>query len=219
MDEICDVARRQLATGGPGAVTWRVIAREVGMGPASLYTYFDGLDALFTELIVRSYRSIAAAVAAAIDAFTTRPAGDRLMVGPLAYRHWARRHRAEFNLVFTDQLPGFVAPPGGPTVDAQTAIFRPIAGVLAEVRAARDGVDPEVLGDPVTATGDALDEFLGLWGLFHGLVILEVNHHLDWVDPASTFESRLRWAIDALDLPPASPDTVDRFDRWCSEQS
>lgn len=211
IDEICAAARRQLAEGGAAAVSWRGIAREVGMGPASLYTYFPSLEALFTELILRSFRSLADAVTRAIAALASAPVGDRLLAGPLAYRAWALEHPQEFNLVFTDQLPGFVAAPDGPTVDAQTSIFRPMATTIMEARI-QHGRPGDPGADPIEiATPEDLAEFVGLFGLFHGLTSLEVNHHLGWIDAPSVFEARVRHAIAALDLPAAAPDTADRL--------
>lgn len=211
IDEICTVARRQLAEGGVAAVSWRGIAREVGMGPASLYTYFSSLEALFTELIVRSFRSLADAVTRAIAALAGAPVGDRLLAGPLAYRAWALAHPQEFNLVFTDQLPGFVAAPDGPTVDAQTAIFRPMAATVVEARIAQ-GRRGDPGADPIeTATPEDLADFIGLLGLFHGLTSLEVNHHLDWIDAPRVVEDRVRAAIAAIGLPAAAADTAERL--------
>ena len=43
-------ARRLLEEGGAGNVSMRAIARAVGMGPASLYTYFDSLSKLGGKL-------------------------------------------------------------------------------------------------------------------------------------------------------------------------
>ncbi len=208
VDELCAEARRQLAAGGPAAVSWRGLARAVGMSPAALYTYFSGLDELFTELILRIFGELAAATERAVAAFDDASAGDRILAGPLAYRRWALAHRAEFNLVFTDQLPGYAAEPGGATVEGQTAIFRPMARAIAEAL----GIDPGP--DPTSRPPEEVERFVGLWGLFHGLVTLEVNHHLDWVDSAAVFERRLRWAIDAAGLPPAEPDLVARFEAW-----
>jgi AcrR family transcriptional regulator len=209
VDEITAEARRQLEAGGPAGVSWRSIARHVGLSPASLYTYFASLDELFTELLLRSYGALAAATTEALAAFADTPVGDRLLVGPLAYRRWALEHRAEFNLVFTDQIPGYAAEPGGPTVDAQVAVFRPMAATLAEAR----GVGREALGDD-PARSPELETSLGLWGLFHGLTTLEVNHHLDWLDAAAVFEGRMRAALDAACLPAAAADTARRFERW-----
>jgi AcrR family transcriptional regulator len=210
VDDIRDEARRQLEQGGASAVSWRGIARAVGMSPASLYTYFDGLDALFTDLLLESYGSLAAAVRSGVGAFGDGPPADRLLAGPLAYRHWALAHRGEFNLIFTDQIPGYAAAPGGATVDAQVAVFEPMARAMAEAAGRRATADPRHASD-----GD-VERFLGLWGIFHGLTSLEVNHHLDWVDAARVYERRVRWAIESLGLPAASPALARRFRTWAS---
>ncbi len=206
--EITDEARRLLEAGGAAAVSWRAIARSVGLSPASLYTYFGSLDELFTELLLQSYGRLAASGASAIEAFADAPVGDRLLVGPIAYRDWALANRGQFNLIFTDQLPGYAAAPGGPTVDAQMDVFRPMVSVLAEAQ----GID---FDESIMSTQSPnLDAFLGFWGTFHGLTTLEVNHHLDWVDSARIYDTQLRWHLQHLDLPPAAPDVPDRFEQW-----
>lgn len=171
-------ARSQLVESGPGGVTWRGIARSVGINPASLYTYFDSLDDVFTALIADSFERLGAAIQAATSGGS---ATDRLTQLARAYRRWAVAHPAEFNLIFSDQLPGYAAPPGGPTVAAQSSIFGPFAAVLAELMGAgpnevvTDGSNPPTLPDDVSG-------IVGLWGTMHGLVMLEINHHLPFVD-------------------------------------
>lgn len=183
IEDIVGEAESLLAAGGPSAVSLRAIARAVGMSAPSLYTYFASLDDLFTELIVRSYGSLAAEVAGEVEALSAAPLDARLRAGPSAYRSWALVNRQRFNLIFFDQIVGYEAPAEGPTVEAQTAVLRPIASCYAEAT----GSDLEELIEP----GERLDAFLGWWGSFHGLVALEVNHHLDWVDAHRVFEERL----------------------------
>src|SRR5262245_24605497 len=72
-------AAQQLAAGGPGAVSLRGIAREVGVSPAALYGYFDSLDDLFTALVTDGYDSLADAVAAAVDEHRDAPPGERML--------------------------------------------------------------------------------------------------------------------------------------------
>ena len=62
-------------------------------------------------LLLASYGRLAEATAAAVAAFADDPPADRAFVSILAHRHWALAHRNEFNLIFTDQLPGYAAPP------------------------------------------------------------------------------------------------------------
>ncbi len=160
------------------------------MSAPSLYTYFPSLGHVFTELIVQSFESLADAVRGAVVSVADQPLETRLLAGPRAYRAWAIEHPQPFNLVFFEQIDGYQAPPEGPTVDAQTAVLLPIATLYAEAC----GIEVETLEQP----GEDLDGFLGWWGAFHGLVALEVNHHLDWVDPESVFEHRLRGDVAAL---------------------
>ncbi|MFF0817176.1 TetR/AcrR family transcriptional regulator [Rhodococcus sp. NPDC003318] len=194
-------ARRQLAAGGPSSVSMRAIARGVGLSSASLYTYFDGLDDVFTLLLLGSYRSLAEATATAVTAFGDAPPADRALVGILAHRRWALAHRSEFNLIFSDQLPGYQAPPGGPTVAAQTEVFEPIVDALRSLRT------PDLSAEELTV----------VWAAFHGAVSLEVNHHLDWLgDPAAMHELAARRAFTGVGLPDPTSNLRERFEKWAA---
>lgn len=193
VDDVVSEAFRLLEHGGPAAVTLRGIAREVGVTAPALYTYFPSLAELFTELIVRSYRSLEAGVAAALATSSDLDLAERLAAGPVAYRAWAIEHRQRFNLIFFDQIAGYAAPPDGPTVDAQTAVLRPIA---AEYATARGRTIDDLLGDT-----ELLDDFLAWWGAFHGIVALEVNHHLDWRHPEAIFLRHLDASVHQLVSP------------------
>lgn len=197
-------ARRLLEEGGAANVSMRAIARGVGLGPASLYTYFDSLDDIFTLLLLSSYESLATATAAAVEAFADEPPADRALAGILAHRRWALAHRNEFNLLFTDILPGYAAPPGGPTVDAQVKVFQPLIDTLTEL-------DPAELDLTVEQAS------IVMWSALHGAVALEVNHHLDWVDdPAAAHETTVRRALAGIGAPAPSKTLRTRFDRWAA---
>lgn len=173
VEEMKAVARRQLAEGGRAGVSWRGIAREVGLDPASLYTYFDNLDDLFTALLLDSYGALAASVEATEAAGRRRAPRRRLLDLVRTYRDWALAHPSQYNLLFTDQIPGYAAPPDGPTVDAQVRVFDPF----------RRALDDELGTSFAASTALSVTQerqLLGLFGLLHGLVALEVNHHLDW---------------------------------------
>ena len=197
-------ARRLLDEGGAANVSMRAIARDVGLGPASLYTYFDGLDDVLTLLLLASYGRLAEATAAAAAHFAGAPPADRALAVTLAYRRWGVDHPNELNLVFTDQLPGYAAPEGGPTIDAQVEVFRPLTEAVAEVAASG-----------ATGLDDSDGARAGVWAAFHGFVLLEANHHLVWLDdPAAAYEAAVRRAFTAVGLPDPAPDVRPRFDRW-----
>ncbi len=202
-------ARRLLDEGGAANVSMRAIAREVGLGPASLYTYFDGLDAVLTMLLLASYGRLAEATAAAADHFADAPPSDRALAVTLAYRRWGLDHPNELNLVFTDQLPGYVAPEGGPTIDAQVEVFRPLTEAIAEL-----------VASGTAEAADTDEARASVWAAFHGFVMLEANHHLVWLDdPADAYEVAVRRAFRAVGLPDPSPDVRLRFDRWAGASS
>lgn len=197
-------ARRLLDEGGPGTVSMRAIAREVGVAPASLYTYFEGLDDVFTMLLLSSYRRLADATAAAAARFADEPPQDRAFAAILGHRRWALEHRNEFNLLFTDQLPGYAAPEGGPTIEAQTEVFRPMIAAFAEL-------------EPRDEVAVIADVGVAIWAAFHGAVTLEVNHHLDWLDdPAAIHERVVRAALDGAGVPAPAADLRARFEQWRS---
>jgi len=198
-------ARRLLDEGGAGNVSMRAIARGVGLGPASLYTYFDSLDDIFTLLLLSSYKSLATAIATAVTAFANDPPGDRAFAGILAHRRWALAHRNEFNLLFTDVLPGYAAPPGGPTVEAQIQVFQPIVDALSELGPTDPGLTVEQAS-------------IVVWCAIHGAVALEVNHHLDWLDdPAAAHETTVRRALASVGAPEPAKTLSKRFSRWAAK--
>ena len=161
-------------------MTWRGISRSVGINPASLYTYFDSLDDVFTALIADSFERLGSAIQKTAKAAPDSSPLERVTDLALAYRQWAVEHPAEFNLIFSDQLPGYAAPPDGPTVAAQTSIFGPFAVALAELM----GIDPSEVeheSGPPPLPDDAAS-FVGLWGTMHGMVMLEINNHLPFLD-------------------------------------
>lgn len=193
--QILDVAGQQVADHGPGGVSWRGIAREVGMNPASLYTYFDRMDDLYTALILEAFQALAEAVQTASDAAVAGDPIEHLIACCSGYRTWAIENPARFNLIFSDQIPGYAAPPGGPTVDAEIAVFRPMNQAME--RLTNKPTDP---GDLTDLPVDEQDRHCILFGLLHGLVTLEVNHHLPpGLDHAGRFEQRLLRAVSSLD--------------------
>lgn len=195
MSDVVDAARGHLAEGGPASVSWRGIAREVGVNPASLYTYFDSLDDLFTAVITSSFGRLGAAVGGAAEGAAELEPAERLMACAHAYRAWALGHPAEFNLIFTDRIPGYEAPPGGPTVEVQKAVFGPFVAALDEL----SGNEPTEPGArPGVAVGPL--ERISLWAAMHGFVMLEINHHLPFVaDHERAFDDGMRRWLTLLD--------------------
>ncbi|MFD1271356.1 TetR/AcrR family transcriptional regulator [Streptomyces kaempferi] len=64
-EEVKAAALRQLAEGGPEALSLNAVAKQLGMTGPALYRYFANRDSLLTELVVDAYEALASALARA----------------------------------------------------------------------------------------------------------------------------------------------------------
>lgn len=175
--EIIEIGRRQLADGGVAKVNWRAIATEVGMNPASLYTYVDGITDLYTRILASSFRSLADAVDTAARTAADLDARSRVLACARAYQAWAVAKPNEFNLIFTDQIPGYVAPSEGPSFQAAMDVNAPFIDAVVEALTGRTGA---------TSLDDLTDDeqlaAYALRSMMHGFTSLEINHHSPYAE-------------------------------------
>jgi AcrR family transcriptional regulator len=207
--QIKDAALAQVAGQGAAALSIRGVARAIGMSPAGLYRYYASRDALLTDLLVDAYNDLAAAVAGAAGLPAAGPAdaGPPAVPDPMAallaaieeYRSWAVTDPARFLLIFGTPVPGYEAPPGGPTVTANRRMGQVFFALAAQ--AWREGLIAQPQGDPGAVSREELEllsqlriladtfpvalipRMLGGWALWHGLVTLEVTGQLHWIYP------------------------------------
>lgn len=213
--EIKQAALRQIAEVGAPALSLRGVSRAIGMSPAGLYRYYDGRDALLTDLITDAYNDLAAAVEAGIGS-GGGSLRRRFAAGIGAYRGWALQHPNRFLLIFGTPIPGYAAPEGGPTVAANRRMGEAFfaLGVEAwrrgEVPPARPEREPTAGERELAALIDAelppelIGVMLGTWARFHGLVTLEVLGQLDWMygdEIDRFFEGEVDRLLDDLGLP------------------
>jgi AcrR family transcriptional regulator len=225
VQEIKDVARRQLVTDGQAAVSLRAIAREMGMTAPALYRYFPSFDHLVRSLVGDLFGEVCTAMEDARDLLPADDADGRLISVCRTFRAWAVGHRAEFGLLFgapvsgghTDLLPAAQA--GGARFNA---IF---FGLYADVwrkhsfpAPATDDLDPRLVqqltvyrqqtGDPLPL--GVLAVILSAWARIYGLVSLEVFNHLRFAltDGETFFEEQLRELATQLGLAPAGRERV-----------
>lgn len=212
--EIKQAALDQIAARGAPSLSMRGLAREIGMSPAGLYRYFDGRDALLTELVADAYNDLARAVEDAISAAGPSPR-QRLIHGAVAYREWALEDPNRFLLIFGTPIPGYRAPEDGPTVAAMRRVgmaffsvaayafvrdaiaFPPIErGPTHEEQAMADEISSLAPGFPV----EAVPALIGVWARWHGLVTLEVVGQIDWLypDAAGFYRSEVERIADEL---------------------
>ena len=165
--EVKDAALRQLAEGGPGALSINAIAKELGVSGPALYRYFAGRDALLTELILDAYADLTRAISAP---------SRRLPAFAAAYRSWATAHPHRYRLLFAAPPPGYderltdaaqramaeLIACVGPGPEPTPALAGDLHGWMHKQGA--EVVDPAVALQAVTA-----------WSRLHGFVSLEIE--------------------------------------------
>lgn len=217
-DTIADIKRAaldQIVRDGAPSLSIRAVARDIGMSPAGLYRYYDGRDALLTDLLTDAYADLADAVEDAI-AGAGGGAVDRFVAGVRRYRRWAIEDPHRFLLIFGTPIPGYEAPTDGPTVDAHRrmgqAFFALAVEGIADGSMRPDAGRPPTAGESALAAEigahahlppEAIGALLGTWAHWHGLVALEVGHQFDWIygseaDRESFFEAEIDRMLTGL---------------------
>jgi AcrR family transcriptional regulator len=173
--EIKQVARRQMAEQGTAAISLRAIAREMGMTAPAIYRYFAGRDELITALILDAYNALADAVEHATASAPADDARERLRAAALRYREWALAHPIEYQLILGNPIPGYAAP-AEVTMPAARRTMRVFAELAAAATGDQSAADTPALGE--VAQPEALYGVLSAWAQLHGLITLEMFHHL-----------------------------------------
>jgi AcrR family transcriptional regulator len=206
--EIKALAMEQVAAGGAAGVSLNAIARSMAVSPGALYRYFGNRDELLAELVVDAYGSLADALEQAAASGT--PAA-RLTAVAHAYRDWAVERPNTYRLIFEspagsgDELaPDRVVPAAQRGMDVFLA-------VLGEFEPPADAGLPGGLEQQLRTWAQrspaparpAGTLYLGLswWSRLHGLVSLELGHHLHatGIDPGLLYQAEVQALLRGLD--------------------
>jgi AcrR family transcriptional regulator len=199
-DEVKTLALRQLAEGGPQALSINAIAKELGVSGPALYRYFAGRDELLTELIIDAYRDLTTALAEATAPSLGLGPRERGWALAVAFRDWARGEPHRYRLLFSAPLPGYDAH-AGPLVVASQQAMLVVLDVLTDL------LPPESAPTLPKELEAQLDQWaalrhldgvppalalkgLTIWSRLHGLVDLEIegNFASMGLDPDLLFE-------------------------------
>ncbi len=185
VEEIKRIARRQLADGGPGALSLREIAKEMGLVSSAVYRYVPSRDALLTGLIADAYDRLGTAAEAADAALARDDLAGRWRALAGSLRDWAMAHPTDYTLVYGPPVAGYEAPPE--TYAPAQRWVEIMIDILA--RGARRGSVPDAPQDPAfrarllelsarrspdTPAG-SIAAGLRAWTQLHGLVALEIH--------------------------------------------
>lgn len=213
--EIKDLARGLLVGGGPGAISLRAIARDMGMTAPAIYRYFPSLDALVRYLVEGLYDELRLVVEAVRD--PAAPPAVQLLEMARAFRRWSLAHPAEFGLMFGTPVPGVQtfeedcvdashagARFGAPFIEALTQLWEaaPFPAPPADVLVERFGphLAPYTAEQGARVPVEVIYTYLSAWTRLYGMVALEVFGHLRWsltsLEPL--FETELAQFIDQM---------------------
>ncbi len=207
-EQIMEIALRQMAVDGPGALSLRGIAREMGMTSRAIYSYFPTRYDLVTALIRTFGRGLADALELARDEAPASDPERRLLAWGEALRAWALAYPQGFQLVYGDPLPGYQPPPGeGPVDEAALRICGGLNRLVAAACAGRrapatpdddwSGFLPayraRVRAEAPDLTPTVAASALRVWARLHGLVTLEIHGHLRpvYADPAALYRAEM----------------------------
>lgn len=194
--EIKAVARQQMTQFGTGNISLRGIATEMRMTAPAIYRYFENRDALITELLVDAFSALAESLENTYKSHAHAHPYHRLVAVLMTYRAWSVQNPTDFQLIYGNPIPDYTAPRER-TVPAVIRSFVVIVGSIQEVmqtpqytpRAPYDHIPDSVRGhiqrmieeDGYPVAPLAL--YLGVlgWTQLHGIISLELYHHLQAV--------------------------------------
>ena len=212
ISEIKTLARRQLAEQGPGAVSLRAIAREMGIASSALFRYFPSYSDLISTIVVEAYSNLADALTSARDACPSADHAATWFAICQAYRSWSLENPAEFALLFGTPLPGYEAPQEitGPAASRSIEVALGVYAAAVQAGTADPGrsqvpADLKIgaLGESLLQQRDSLYEprvagiVLSAWAAVLGFLVAEIFGSLSRLtdEPDRLYVSHLRAAM------------------------
>ncbi len=226
VQEIKTLARQQLAEQGPGALSLRAIARQMGTASSALYRYFPSYDELLSALCVDAYNSVADALTAARNAQPPDDHARQWWAICHAYRRWSLEHPADFALLFGTPVPGYQAPAHvtGPAAGRLTAVPLQVFAAAVQAGAAdpdrtqvpptlelgqllRVLLDEAAPGYPPRLAGIALTA----WASVLGYLVVEIFGSLPRLvgDTEQLYRAHLRTVMLGMGFDPTRIDAAD----------
>ncbi|WNG20715.1 TetR/AcrR family transcriptional regulator [Cystobacter fuscus] len=206
-EEAKRIASRQLAEGGPGAISLNAIAKEMGLTGPAMYRYFASRDELLAELATDAYNDLADVFQAAIGQEESPSPRARLHALATAWRKWALAQPHRYQLLFASAAGSGRAVPERTIPAAHRTMALLFEALLQPLSASSSSAEPPAalerqleqwVGNRPGPKVEGRVARLGLlfWTRLHGLLSLELLGHFDvmGIDPALLFEAE----VDAL---------------------
>lgn len=151
-----------LERSGPEAISFRAIARSIGVSQAAPYNHFDNKEDLLSTVAASGFADLGASQR---DAYNAASRGeDRLRALGIDYVHFALKRPQLYRLMFGAGISDRCSHPM--VTEAKVASFSPIQNALAE----------HLLMDKTTLQVETAST--AAWALVHGLSMLLIDGSL-----------------------------------------
>lgn len=207
--EIKGAAREQLVNSGPGGISLRAIARDMGMTAPALYRYYPALDSLVLDLCTDLFTELRIACEAARDRVPDEDVVGRLREMAREFRRWILAHPPESALIFGPPLPGMELfdEQCASVLDAGARFGQIFIGPLIQLH--EQGRLPVYeldsrLGDVLPSHGEVPAPvaafFLKAWTRLYGVIMAEAFGHLVWAvsEAEVLFEAEIAAIAESL---------------------
>jgi AcrR family transcriptional regulator len=218
IEEIKDLAWKQMAENGPTNLSLRQISADMRMSSAALFRYFPNRKALLMALSYDAFQAQVGALNAVMESSAGQSSSERLMALGIAYRRWAVENPIQYALVYGTPVPGFqpdwnelVPVAQGGLVFLLQLLQAGITGGSLALPAhwppfpagLQQHLERIIAERSYPFSMQALYLGIIIWSRIHGLVSLELNGQLNILvqDPDELFRYEVEIFLQALKTP------------------
>jgi AcrR family transcriptional regulator len=176
-EQLIEAGIRLLEEAGPEALQARRVAAEVGASTMTVYTHFDGMPGLLEAIVGEAFARFGAALASIAP--TDDAIADFLVMG-YNYRQYALANPQRYLLMF-GLTPGQTGKPLG-----HNLIDEPITGIAGDTFEQLVTVVERMITTERIRHDPPRHAAARIWGLIHGVVILELTGQLGTEPHAAT---------------------------------
>jgi AcrR family transcriptional regulator len=166
-DRLIEIAEREIASHGTGALRARALAKEADCALGAIYNVFDDMTGLTLAVNMRTFERIGRYISGAMAGHLDKAPYERLIVMSNAYVDFAEENLNLWRALFDVEMTAESAVPGW-YLDELGRMFRHISGPLAEADPAADAAEIERR----TRT---------LFSAVHGIMLLSLEHRISGV--------------------------------------
>jgi AcrR family transcriptional regulator len=133
--EILDIAWGHAERDGIAGLSLREIAKTVGLRAPSLYTYFDGKDAIYDAMFEDAYRALSRFNEDVVEAVDGLDRIDALTLAAERFVAFCQESPARYQLMFTRPVPGWE--PSAEAYQVSLAAFSEMSEILGRFGVAK----------------------------------------------------------------------------------